>query len=155
MLHAALDLAPHGVLAVEEAGVVEDDEELAVGAVRIRRAGHRAHPAHVRLVAEFGLEVGQLGPARAGARRVAALGHEAGNYAVECDAVVKAAVGQLGDPRDVTGREVWAKLDDDVAASRKGEGESVGVGHGYAPELRGISAPFKSRHWVAPEQARQ
>src|SRR5699024_9327048 len=27
MLHAALDLAPHGVLAVEEAGIVEADEE--------------------------------------------------------------------------------------------------------------------------------
>ena len=34
MFHAALDLAPDGILAVEEARVVEADEELAVGAVR-------------------------------------------------------------------------------------------------------------------------
>ncbi len=35
IFHAALDLAPDGILIVEEAGVVEADEELAVGAVRI------------------------------------------------------------------------------------------------------------------------
>ena len=35
MFHAALDLAPHGILIVEEAGVAEADEELAVGAVGV------------------------------------------------------------------------------------------------------------------------
>ena len=90
MLHAALDLAPDGVLLVEEAGVVEADEELAVGAVRVLRARHRAGAADVRLVAELGLEVGKLAAAHAGAGRVAALGHEAGDHAVEHDAVVEA-----------------------------------------------------------------
>ena len=79
---------------------------------------------------EFGLEVGQVGAAGAGAGRVAALGHEAGDHAVEHDAVVEAAVGELGDALDVAGREVGAKLDDDVAAGRKGKGQAVGVGHG-------------------------
>src|SRR5512141_1472434 len=43
MLHAALDLTPNGVLVVEEASVVEADEELAVGAVGILGASHRAN----------------------------------------------------------------------------------------------------------------
>ena len=59
-----------------------------------RRARHRAGAADVRLAREFGLEVGQVGAARAGPGRVAALGHEAGDHAVEGDAVVKAALGQ-------------------------------------------------------------
>src|ERR671913_910734 len=58
MLHAALDLAPDGILIVEEAGVVEADEELAVGAVRVLRPRHRAGAADVGRFAEFGLEVG-------------------------------------------------------------------------------------------------
>jgi len=40
MLHPALDLAPDGILTVQEAGIVEADEELAVGAVRVLRARH-------------------------------------------------------------------------------------------------------------------
>ena len=100
------------------------------------RARHRAGAADVRLAAELGLEVGLVGAAHAGAGRVAALGHEAGDDAVEDDAVVKAVVGQLGDPLDMAGREVGPQLDDDVAAGRKGEGQAVGVGHGIAPLMR-------------------
>ena len=66
--------------------------------------------ADVRRAREFGLEVGQLGAADAGAGRIAALGHEAGDHAVEHDAVVKAAVGELGDPLDVAGRKVGRSL---------------------------------------------
>ena len=84
----------------------------------------------MRLVGEFGLEVGQVGAADAGAGRIAALRHEAGDHAVEDDAVVEAAVGELGDALDVAGREVGPQLDDDVAAGRKGKGQAVGVGHG-------------------------
>ena len=76
------------------------------------------------------LRSGRSDPPVAGAGRVAALGHEAGDHAVEDHAVVKAAVGELGDALDVAGREVGPQLDDDVAAGRKGKGQAVGVGHG-------------------------
>ena len=49
---------------------------------------------------------------------------------MEDDIVVKTAVGELGDPLDMPGREVRPELDDDIAASREGEGQAVGVGHG-------------------------
>ena len=78
MLHPALDLTPHGILAVEETGVAKADEELAVRAVRGRRPRHRAGAADMRLGAELGLEVGQLGSAGAGPGRVAALGMKPG-----------------------------------------------------------------------------
>ena len=84
----------------------------------------------VRLARELGLEVRQVGAVVAGPGRVAALRHEAGDHAVEDDAVVKAAVGELGDARDVARREVGAELDDDVAAGGKGKVQAVGVGHG-------------------------
>jgi hypothetical protein len=52
---------------------------------------------------------------------------------VEHDPVVEPFVGQLGDPRDVAGREIGPQLDDHVAAlpvaGVEGEGERV-VGHG-------------------------
>src|SRR6185503_7144046 len=48
IIHPALDLAPDSILAVEEAGVVEADEELAVGAVRIGLARHRRRAADMR-----------------------------------------------------------------------------------------------------------
>src|SRR6195952_1468658 len=41
IVHAFDDLAPDRVLAVEEAAIVEADEELAVGAIRALRTGHR------------------------------------------------------------------------------------------------------------------
>ena len=129
MLHAALDLAPHGILIVEEGRVGEADEELAVGAVGVARPGHRGDSADVRLLGEFRLEVAELGAAHAGPGRVAALRHEAGNHAVEGDAVVKAALGQRRDALDMVGRQVGPQLDDDVAAAGKGEGQAFGVGH--------------------------
>lgn len=61
----------------------------------------------------------------AGTGRIAALRHETRNYPVKDDAVVKAAVGEIGDSLDVARREVRAKLDDDVAAGRKSKGKTV------------------------------
>src|SRR5690606_20180593 len=111
VLHAPGHLAPDGVLAVEIAGVVEADEELAVGRVRIVRPGHRADAAHMRLAAELGLQVGLVRTAAAGAGRIAALGHEAGDDAVEDDAVIKALARQFLDPRHVAGSQVGAQAD--------------------------------------------
>ena len=68
-VHAVRHLAPHRVLAVEEGGVAEADEELAVGRVRVLRAGHGADAAHMRLPREFLLQVRLLGAAHAGAGR--------------------------------------------------------------------------------------
>src|SRR5258708_541177 len=56
VLHALSDVAPGGVLVVEEGGVAEADEELAVAGIRIARARHRDGAAHVRLLVELGLE---------------------------------------------------------------------------------------------------
>ena len=70
----------------------------------------------MRLGVEFGLEVGLVAAAHAGAGRIAALRHEAGDHAVEHHAVVKAFVRQFGDPLDMARRKVGAQLDDDVAA---------------------------------------
>jgi hypothetical protein len=133
MLHAALDLAPDGILPVEKARVVETDEELAVGAVRIRCAGHRAGAADVRLAAELGLEVGTIGSTGAAARRIAALGHEAGNDPVEGHAVVETALRQRLDALDMAGRKVGPELDYDVAAAGEIEDKAVVVGHRSAP----------------------
>ena len=105
----------------------------------------------MRLAREFGLEVGQLGSAGAGAGRVAALSHEAGDHAVEHDTVVKAAVGELGDALDVAGRKVRAKLDDDVAAAREGKGQAVGVGHG----MNSVSESFEGARFRRPRWLRQ
>ena len=130
MLHAFGHLAPDGVLAVEEAAIVEADEELAVGAVGILRARHGGGAADVRLSGEFGRKIGLVGAAHAGAGRIAALRHEAVDDAVEDDVVVKALLGQLADPLDMLRGEIGAKPDDDVAAAVEAEDQSVlVVGH--------------------------
>src|SRR5215470_9898656 len=88
VLHAGCDLAPHRVLAVEEARVVEADEELAVARIRALRARHRHGAAHVRLAVELGLEL-LARAAGAGALRAAGLRHEAFDHAMEDDSVVE------------------------------------------------------------------
>ena len=117
MLHAALDLTPDGILIVEEARVVKADEELAVGAVRVRSAGHRACAADVRLAAELGFQVRHIGTAGSAAGRVAALGHEARYDSMEKNAIVEAALGQRLDALHMVGREIGPELDHDVAAA--------------------------------------
>ena len=126
MLHAALDFAPHGVLAVEEAGIIEADEELAVRTVGIARTSHRAGAANMRRAVELGLQVGKVAATHSCAGGVAALGHEARDHAVKHDAVVEAVFCKPADPLDMAGGQVWTKLDDHVAAGRKGQCQSVG-----------------------------
>src|SRR5262249_6212567 len=94
VFHALNHLAPHSVLLVEEPGIVEADEELAVGAVGVLRARHGAHAAHVRLGIELGGEVGIARAAGAGALGAAGLGHEAVDDAVEDNAVVETLTRQ-------------------------------------------------------------
>ena len=133
MFHAALDLSPYRVLPVEERRIVGNDEELAVGAVRIVRPGHGCDSADVWLAREFGLEVGEIGTVIAGAGRVAALCHKARDDPMEHDPVVEAAFCEAGNALDMVGRKIRAKADDDVAAGRKGQSEGFGLRHG---ELR-------------------
>src|SRR3546814_5951392 len=66
----------------------------------------------MRLTAEFGGKIGLVRAAGAGAGRIAALRHEAGDDAVEDDAVVKAFVGELADPRDVLRGEIGARSEE-------------------------------------------
>src|SRR3954464_2251542 len=94
VVHAVGHLAPDRVLAVEEGGVVEADEELAVAGIRARRARHRSGAAHMRLLVELGLEL-LAGTAGAGALRTSGLRHEAVDDAMEHDAVVKAFAHQF------------------------------------------------------------
>src|SRR5580704_8180968 len=100
VVHAFGDLAPYRVLVVEERGVVEADEELAVAGIRARRTRHRSGAAHMRLLAELGLEL-LAGTAGAGALRTSGLRHEAVDHAMEHDAVVKSLAHQFLDPRNV------------------------------------------------------
>jgi len=151
VFHAALDLAPDGVLAVEEFGVVEADEELRVGAVGDLRAGHRAGAAGVRFAVEFGLEVGLVAAAHAGAGRIAALRHEAGDHAVEDHPVVEAFARERGDAFDMAGREIGTQLDDHVLVVAIAGVES----EGQLVRHRGISCDWLAAyigivHGVSP-----
>src|SRR4051812_45719214 len=110
VLHALGDLAPHRVLVVEEAGIVEADEELAIAGIRARGARHRGGAAHMRLLVELGLQL-RAGAAGAGALRAAGLRHESLNDAVKHDAVVKSLAHQFLDPRDVAWRKVGPHFD--------------------------------------------
>ena len=95
---------------------VEDDEELAVGAVRVVRP-RRADGAALegRLVGELGRKVGIARAAGAGAGRIAGLRHEARDDAMEHDAVVEAFARELLHPLDMLWREVWAEQNGDAA----------------------------------------
>src|SRR2546423_8951009 len=128
VLHARGHLAPDRVLAVEEGGVVEADEELAVAGIRARRARHRGGAADMRLLVELGLQF-LAGAAGAGALRTAGLRHKALDHAMEHDAVVKAFAHQFLDPRDVAGREVRAHFDGDGALGGLKNQSIFGVSH--------------------------
>jgi len=114
VFHARGHLAPHGVLLVEERGVVEADEELAVAGIRTSRARHRCRSAHMRLGIELGLELG-AGPAGAGTFRATGLGHETIDHTMEHDAVVKSVPHQFLDPRDMVRRKIGTHFDGDGA----------------------------------------
>src|ERR1700692_1427228 len=104
-----LPFPPDRVLVVEEGGVVEADEELAVAGIRARGARHRGGAADMWLLVEFGLQL-LAGSAVAGARRTAVLRHEAVDHAMEHDAVVKSFAHQFLDPGDVTGGKIGPHL---------------------------------------------
>src|SRR5260221_14268792 len=89
ILHAVSHLAPNRVLAVEEGGVVEADEELTVAGIRARGARHRGGAAHMRFLVDLGLQL-LARTAGAGAMRAAGLRHKALDDAMEHDAVVEA-----------------------------------------------------------------
>src|SRR5258705_5074923 len=110
VLHARRHLAPDRVLVVEERGIIEADEELAIGGIRAGAARHRGGAAHMRLIVELGLEL-LAGAAGAGALRTAGLRHETFDHAMEHDPVVKSLAHQFLDPRDVAGCKVRAHLD--------------------------------------------
>src|SRR5271155_1624634 len=84
-VHAGDDLAEDGVLPVEEAGVAKADEELRIGRVRVARPRHADSAALEMRRAEFAGQIGEIGPARAGAGRIAGLRHEARNDPVKDD----------------------------------------------------------------------
>src|SRR3954451_4584933 len=89
ILHALGDFPPGRILAIEEAGIVEADEELAVAGVRALGACHRDRAAHMRLAIDLGLELlaGTAGP---GPLRASGLRHEPLDDAVKNHAVVEA-----------------------------------------------------------------
>ena len=104
---------PHTVyLTVEKARVVEADEELRIGGIRVAGSRHRHRAAHVRLGVELSLEVGIFRAAGSGPVRAAGLRHEAVDDAVKDDAVVEAFVDQPLDVRDMAGRDRRVHLDD-------------------------------------------
>src|SRR3954449_9074858 len=85
VFHARGDLAPYRVLVIEEGGVVEADEELAVAGIRTGRTRHRGGAAAMRFLVELGLQL-LAGAAGAGALRTSGLRHEPVDDAVEHDA---------------------------------------------------------------------
>src|SRR5882757_1534640 len=146
VLHALGDLAPDRVLVVEEGGVVEADEELAVAGIRAGSAGHRGGAADMRLLVELGLQL-LAGAAGAGTLRTTGLRHEALDHAVEDDAVVKALAHQFLDPGDVARGEIRAHLDRDRALGGFEDQSIFGSSHarfswllgGYFLFLNGIA----------------
>src|SRR5260221_6509724 len=64
VFHALGHLAPDRVLVVEERGIVEADEELAVAGIRAGGARHRSRATHMRFLVELGLQL-LAGSARA------------------------------------------------------------------------------------------
>src|SRR5580704_8021752 len=146
VLHARGHLAPHRVLLVEEGGVVEADEELAVAGIRAGRARHRGGAAHMRLVVEFGLEL-LAGAAGAGALRTAGLRHETIDHAVEHDTVVEPLAHQLLDPGDVTGGKVGPHLDGDRPLRGFQDQSIFGVSH--ALFSAGLGEGFLLWNWTA------
>src|SRR3984957_9144636 len=154
VLHALGHLAPHRVLVVEERGVVEADEELAVAGIRARRARHRGGAANMRFLAEFGLQL-LAGTAGSGALRTAGLGHETVDHAMEHDAVVKAFAHQFLDPRHVARRKVGPHFDRDRSLGGFEDQSIFGVSHalfsvGWGKGFRLRNRIVKGRPAAAP-----
>ena len=90
------NLAEHRVLAVQPVGLDVGDEELAAIGVGAG-IGHGQHATlMLHTVVGFVLEA-VARAAATGAFRAAALDHEIGNHAVEAEAVIEAALGQVDE----------------------------------------------------------
>lgn len=85
----------------------------------------------MRFRIELSLEIGLAAAAHAGAIGAAALRHETIDHAVEGHAIVKAFIGQLGNPLDMARSQIGAQLDHDILALPISgvEGESQCIGH--------------------------
>src|SRR3569623_762796 len=144
VLHAGSNLAPNGVLLVEEARIVEADEELAVAGIRVGGARHRHRAAHMRLGVEFGLQF-LAGAAGAAAVRATGLRHEAVDHAMKHDAVVEALTHQFLDARDMARREVRTHFDDYFALRGvEDEGDDV-VSHDISLHIEIVRCvPFET-----------
>src|SRR3954454_25191025 len=146
ILHAGRDLAPDGVLAVEEGRVIKADEELAVAGIRTGGTCHRRRATDMRLLVELGLELLARTPG-AGALRTTGLRHEALDHAMEDDAILKTFTHQLLDARDVTGREVWPHFNGD--ASLRGIQDQSIFGDSHALFSTGWGGDFRVRNCTA------
>ncbi len=117
MLHSRNDLTPDRILAVEEMPVLEHDEELAVGTVRVLRPRHADHAPVERDLGKLGRNVRSVGSA--GARpaqveillhvavgNIAGLRHEPVDHPMETHVVIGAFRGQFPDLLDVLRRHV-------------------------------------------------
>src|SRR5882724_9721424 len=154
VFHARRDLAPDRVLVVEERGVVEADEELAVTGVRACRARHRGGAADMRFLVEFGLQL-LAGAAGAGAMRTAGLGHEAFDHAVEDDAVVKSLAHQFLDAGDMARGQIGAHFNGDGTPGGLKDQSIFCISHarfssGLGGRLRVLKGIAKGRPATAP-----
>ena len=112
---------------LRKAGILEADEELRVGGVRVLARAIEQVPRTWFMLENSAFRSGLSEPpmpARAGLKSLAArlaelhvagLRHEAVDDAVEDDAVIGAFARQFLDAGDMAGRQVRQKLDDDLA----------------------------------------
>ena len=123
-IHALGHAAHHGILPVQEIALIEHDEELAVGRVRVLAARNAHHAAIERDVRKFGAQVGAVRPTHASAGHVAAqlaefdvasLGHETFDHAVKDDIVIPALGGDGGNLGRMFGGHIIQKVDHDGA----------------------------------------
>src|SRR6185369_10010712 len=103
-------LAECGVLVIKEAAIAGYNEELAVGAIGIRRAGHGNNAACVVRGVELSRKL-LARTAGAIAARVARLRHETVDDAVEQQTIIEVLANQLLDAGHGLGRPIGMKLD--------------------------------------------
>ena len=144
MFHARNHPAIDGILAIQEMVVLEIDEELAVGRVRVLRPGRAQRAAVMRQAREFGRQVRQVRATRArtarivvvfhiGVFHVAGLGHEAVDHAVKGHIVVFPGAGQFLHPRGMFGGHVGQQFDHHRAVLQLDDDGVFGIldlGHG-------------------------
>src|SRR5690606_34743000 len=115
---------------VEPGSILEADEELRIGGIRVLRAGHRAGAPDMAHIRELRRQVRLVGTAHSSTRRierfgaglaelhVARLGHETVYDAMEHHAVIGLLAGEFLDAFDMLWRKVGQELDDHLAFGR-------------------------------------